>query len=283
MQAGVAGISNRTNTTINGGRPTWTQVTLDGINIQDNFIRTNSLDFLPNRPNSDNVAEFAITTSVSGADSAGGATSVRMVTPSGTNTFRGSVFEFNRDSKFAANSFFNNAATEVPKPELSRHQFGGRLGGPILKNKLFFFANYEGFRQTTADGAEPDRAGQRRLLNGVFRYVGTRRRGAVGERHAVDGAARRPEAAGRLPVEDPGADAQQLRRGQLPAARSLNTAGYRYNQSDLNNRDQYTFRLDYTMTRQEPIRGRVQLLQGDRRPDRPRCGHDRSAAGVHLV
>ncbi len=52
-QPGVAGISNRAQTVINGGRPTWTQVTLDGINIQDNFIRTNSLDFLPNRPTSD--------------------------------------------------------------------------------------------------------------------------------------------------------------------------------------------------------------------------------------
>jgi len=50
MQAGVAGIAARVNTGINGGRATWTQVTQDGINIQDNFIRTNSLDFLPNRP-----------------------------------------------------------------------------------------------------------------------------------------------------------------------------------------------------------------------------------------
>src|SRR5215204_3009744 len=65
-QAGVQAFTNRSQTVINGGRPTWTQVTLDGINIQDNFIRTNSLDFLPNRPNSDNVAEFSITTSVSG-------------------------------------------------------------------------------------------------------------------------------------------------------------------------------------------------------------------------
>ena len=73
-QGGVQAFINRTNTVINGGRPTWTQVTLDGINIQDNFIRTNSLDFLPNRPNSDNVAEFSITSSVSGADAAGGAT-----------------------------------------------------------------------------------------------------------------------------------------------------------------------------------------------------------------
>jgi hypothetical protein len=118
-------------------------VTLDGINIQDNFIRTNSLDFLPNRPTSDTVAEFSITTAVAGADTAGGATTVRMITPSGTNRLTGSVFEFNRDNKFAANSFFNNA-TNVPKPELSRHQFGGRVGGPIKRNRLFFFGYYEG-------------------------------------------------------------------------------------------------------------------------------------------
>ena len=110
LQAGVAGVHDPGDTVINGGRPTWTQVTLDGINIQDNFIRTNSLDFLPNRPTSDNVAEFSITSSVAGADAAGGATAVRMVTPSGTNRFSGSVFEFNRDNKLAANSFFNNAA-----------------------------------------------------------------------------------------------------------------------------------------------------------------------------
>lgn len=63
LQADVPGMSNRANTAINGGRPTWTQVTLDGINIQDNFIRVNSLDFLPNRPMSDNVSEISMTTS----------------------------------------------------------------------------------------------------------------------------------------------------------------------------------------------------------------------------
>ena len=105
----LSACTTRANTVINGGRPTWTQVTLDGINIQDNFIRTNSLDFLPNRPTSDNVAEFSITTSVSGADAAGGATPVRMVTPSGTNPFTAACSNSIATSKFAANSFFNNA------------------------------------------------------------------------------------------------------------------------------------------------------------------------------
>ena len=55
LQAGVPGIVSRTATAVNGGRPTWTQVTLDGINIQDNFIRDNALNFSPNRPTSDTV------------------------------------------------------------------------------------------------------------------------------------------------------------------------------------------------------------------------------------
>ncbi len=247
LQPGVQAMTNRANTVINGGRPTWTQVTLDGISIQDNFIRTNSLDFLPNRPTSDNVAEFTITSSVQGADAAGGASSVRMVTPSGTNTFRGSAFEFWRDNSMAANSFFNNR-TGVAKPDLSRHQFGGRLGGPIKRNRLFFFGYYEGWRQTTQTAQNlvvPANAG---LLNGEFRYVDLG--GVVRSVNVM-------QLSG-LPI-DPRLRSDFLSKmlssslvnnydvGNSRADRILNTAGYRYNQTDLNNRDNYAFRLDYEM------------------------------------
>ena len=168
LQAGVPGVATRMNTGINGGRPTWTQVTQDGINVQDNFIRTNSLDFLPNRPNSDNVAEFSITTSVSGADSAGGASSVRMVTPSGTNRFRGSGFGQNRDNDLAANSFFNNKSG-VPKPLLKQNQFGASAGGPILRNKVFFFGYYEGFRRQQAGAQNQTVAANADTFQGVWR------------------------------------------------------------------------------------------------------------------
>jgi len=136
LQAGVPGIINRTFTAINGGRPTWTQLTQDGINIQDNFIRTNALDFVPNRPTSDTVGEFTITTSVQGADAAGGATAVRLITPSGTNRFKGNVFGFNRNNSRAANSFFNKR-TGLPKGELSRNQIGGSLRGTGLQGPAF--------------------------------------------------------------------------------------------------------------------------------------------------
>jgi hypothetical protein len=255
LQAGVAGISNRANTTINGGRPTWTQVTLDGINIQDNFIRTNSLDFLPNRPTSDNVAEFSITTSVSGADAAGGATSVRMVTPQGTNRFVGSVFETNRDSKFAANSFFNNAA-QTPKSELSRHQFGGRLGGPIQRDKLFFFFNYEGFRQTQGPAQNLVIPANADFYNGVFRYVDL-----SGNLQAVNvlqlaglqiDPVVRDAILSSLPAPS---NVNNFDVGNSTAARNLNTAGYRVNQTDLNDRNSYTGRVDYAATADHRFEG----------------------------
>ena len=122
-----------------------------------------------------------------------------MITPSGTNRFSGSVFEFNRDSKFAANSFFNNAARPRPKPDLSRHQFGGRFGGPVQKDKLFFFGYYEGFRQTTQASQNLTIPANADFVDGVFRYAGTRWRRSFGERHAAVGTGGRPDAAAELP------------------------------------------------------------------------------------
>ncbi len=248
LQAGVAGVTTRANTVINGGRPTWTQVTLDGINIQDNFIRTNSLDFLPNRPTSDNVAEFAITTSVAGADAAGGATAVRMVTPSGTNRFTGSIFEFNRDNRFAANSFFNNAS-ELPKAELSRHQFGGRIGGPVKRDKLFFFFTYEGQRQTQEPASNLTIPAHPDFYNGVFRYVDLA--GAVRSVNVMQlsGLPIDPvvqsSILSRLP--DP-SNVNNFNAGDSESDRLLNTAGYRFLQEDLNQRDSFTGRLDFALS-----------------------------------
>jgi hypothetical protein len=212
-QAGVAGISNRTSTTINGGRPTWTQVTLDGINIQDNFIRTNSLDFLPNRPNSDNVAEFSITTSVSGADSAGGATSVRMVTPSGTNTFRGSVFEFNRDSKFSANSFFNNAS-RVAKPRTLASPVRRAPRRPHRQEPPVLLRQLRGLPPETQTSQNLTIPANADFLNGVPHVDLTGQVRSVNV--MLDRAARRHEAAPAVPVAAAGRlERQQLRRRQL--------------------------------------------------------------------
>jgi len=245
MQAGVPGVSTRMNTAINGGRATWTQVTQDGINIQDNFIRTNSLDFLPNRPTSDNTAEFTTTSSVAGADVAGGATAVRMVTPSGSNVYRGSVFESNRDNALAANSFFNNKSG-VPKAVLKRNQFGGRIGGPIQKNKVFFFGYYEAFRQKSQTAQNNVIPVYDDLLTGAFRYVRTSD-GQVGTINVLQssGLTLDPTMQQFLALIPKASNVNNYDTGNSRAGQLLNTAGYRFNQTDLQNRDYVTGRVDY--------------------------------------
>jgi hypothetical protein len=268
-QPGVPGTSTRMNTSINGGRATWTQVTQDGINIQDNFIRTNSLDFLPNRPTSDNVAEFTITSSVAGADTAGGATTVRMVTPSGTNRFRGSAFEANRDSRFSANSFFNNKSA-VAKPQLKRNQFGGSVGGPILKNKLFFFAYYEGFRQKSQTAQNPTIPANDDLLTGVFRYVDT----SSGTMRSVNvlqlsGLSLDPSVQkNTLSLVPKASNVNNYDVGNSTAGKVLNTAGFRFNQTDLQNRDYVGGRVDYELNQSHhfEVVGSY-MLETDDRPD----------------
>jgi hypothetical protein len=89
---------------------------------------------------------MTMTTAAAGADSTGeGAVQIKFVTRSGTNTFHGGVFEQNRNSYFSANYIFNSL-NGLSRDRLNLNQFGGRLGGPILKNKLFFFTSFEAFR-----------------------------------------------------------------------------------------------------------------------------------------
>ncbi|HYT19720.1 MAG TPA: TonB-dependent receptor [Candidatus Polarisedimenticolia bacterium] len=72
---------------------------------------------------------------------------MNIITKSGSNEYHGTVFEFLRNDALDAKDFFENATTGLPKQPLRLNQFGGNLGGPIIKNKVFFFTNYEGVRQ----------------------------------------------------------------------------------------------------------------------------------------
>ncbi|MFN8002647.1 MAG: TonB-dependent receptor [Acidobacteriota bacterium] len=272
LQAGVVGLPTRTNTTINGGRPTWTQVTKDGINIQDNFIRTNSLDFVPNRPTSDTIGEFTITTNTQGADAAGGSSQVKLVTPSGTNEFHGTLYEFNRNSALGANTWFNNATIDrltgksVARPFLNRNQFGGNIAGPVLvpkkvfgplggwndnKDKLFFSFSYEGFRQRTQATQNNTIPVNNDLLDGAFRYVrpSDNTVQTINVLGARPGVTLDPTIRNLILSRFPSAAlVNNFDVGNSTAARTLNTAGYRFLQSDVNDRNQYEFRFDYKPT-----------------------------------
>lgn len=149
----IAG-SNPTSASINGQRTSSVNYTRDGLNVQDNFIRNG---FVSDQPTVDDTGEFTVITQNAGAEYGTGSTQVVLVTPRGGSDFHGNVFIFNRNSKFAANNFFNNW-NNVPRAFLNRNQFGGTISGPavipnfgeggtaLTHGKAFFFANYEGFR-----------------------------------------------------------------------------------------------------------------------------------------
>ena len=251
LQAGVPGMAARNSTAINGGRPTWTQTTQDGINIQDNFIRTNSLDFVPNRPTSDIVGEFTIVTNTQGVDAAGGASQVRMITPSGSNELHGSIYEFNRHSKLSANSWFNNR-DKLPKPYLNRNQWGGRAGGPILKGKLFYFGYYEKFSQKNEATPNNLIPSTEDYMQGAFRY---RSPGSTDVRSVnllqLSGLRLDPAVQSRISsLFRPPSSVNNQDVGD-----GLNRGGYRFNQEDITTRHYVGGRIDYNASAAHQFEG----------------------------
>lgn len=131
---------------VTGARADQQTITMDGLDVTDE-VGGFAFDTIGAAP-IDSIQE--VRTIVGNADSSYGRASsaqVDLSTKPGTNTFHGNLREYNRNTDFAANSFFNNL-TDVARPVLIRNQFGGDLGGPIMKNKLFFFFDYDGLRQT---------------------------------------------------------------------------------------------------------------------------------------
>ena len=138
------------NGALNGGRSDQANITLDG--VDDNQQSTGTAFQGAVRSTLDSIEEFRVTTIGDNADqgrSSGG--QVTLVTKSGTNTFHGSLYEQNRPTVTAANDWFNkqtelsNGLPNIPG-KVIRNTFGGSLAGPIIKDRLFFFGTYEGSR-----------------------------------------------------------------------------------------------------------------------------------------
>ncbi len=121
-------------------------VTLDGINIQDNSNKSGDGFFNAIFPRADSIEEMTIVSAAAGAESnAEGALSMKMVTRGGSNDWRGELFWQHRNEYFNANYYFNNINNQ-PRDHIVFNQFGGRVGGPIFKNKLFFSGYMEVLR-----------------------------------------------------------------------------------------------------------------------------------------
>ncbi|MCU1303908.1 MAG: hypothetical protein JWQ87_4192 [Candidatus Sulfotelmatobacter sp.] len=147
----IAGSADSRAGSVNGARSDQTNVTLDGVDNNDQLLGTAFQGAI--RAPLDSLQELKVTTSNSDADSgrsSGG--QVSLVTKSGTNRFHGSFYIYNRPTFTAANDWFNKAAQiqqgqPNQAPFLLRNTFGVNVGGPIIKDRLFFFAAYEGQRK----------------------------------------------------------------------------------------------------------------------------------------
>jgi hypothetical protein len=128
---------------VNGARASDINFRMDGVDVNDYDASGAGVPI----PNPDTIQEFKVQTGMYDAEYGRDAgANVNLVTKSGSNHFHGSVFEFWRNDVLNANDFFLNE-NGVSRPELKQNQFGGTLGGPIIKDKLFFFGSYQGTRQ----------------------------------------------------------------------------------------------------------------------------------------
>src|SRR5438132_132989 len=183
LQAGIAVVGSDTRgSSVSGLRQTAVNLTQDGINAMDNFVKTSSF-FAITTPSLNSTSEFSITTGTVGSDAGRGAAQVNLVTNGGSNEFHGGALLQLNNSWTDANLFFNNFNGQ-PKPIFRQHFDGFDIGGPMMiprpgegsrhfwngKDKAFFFFSYERFVQTAS------RSRNRVVLtqsarNGIFQYT----------------------------------------------------------------------------------------------------------------
>ncbi len=254
LQAGVTIPNGRAGVTINGQRSASGVITQDGITVQDYAVRENALSFSPNRTTVSQVSEFSVTTQNAGADQTG-SSSIRLVTPSGTNELHGEVFEYHRNDALGANDFFNNASDPlIARPQLIRNQFGFAVSGPVYvpkvvngRDRLFFFGSYEGFRERSATPFTATVLTPAARM-GIFQY-----------QDAQTGQIRSINVLGASGVASDPVAANLLSRVPLPnsnrAGDGLVTSGYSFNKRTPTNRNQGSVRLDYIINERHKLEG----------------------------
>jgi hypothetical protein len=260
LQPGVAVTGTNTRTSsISGLRGTATNVTQDGINAMDNFVKTDSL-FALSAPSLNSTSEISVTTGTTSSDAGRGVAQVRVTTRGGTNEFHGEVFYSIRNDWLNANTFFNNLAG-TPRERQNQHFFGFSAGGPMYgpnfgeggpslwdgHDKAFWFFSYEGFRENFSVTRN------RTVLTpearqGLFRYAG-----ANGQTQTIN----------LLTIGNPAArqlntlTTAQLNAMPLPnntlVGDSLNTAGFRYNVTGSDPSDKWVGRYDHQLVERSPL------------------------------
>ena len=287
LQPGVVGNNVGTGATnrvgsVTGSRADQGNITVDGIDANDQatgqaFATTGNAPI-------DAIQEFrTVSTNPGAAEGRSSGGQIQLITKSGTNEFHGSLREFNRTALTAANSFFNNR-NGVERPQLTRNQFGGSIGGPVYlprfgeggdriwsgKDKLFFFFDYEGRRD--AQGVSylrtvplaHIRAGGLAYLNNTAGCPTNARLTTRPECITI----LTPAQAAALDPQGVGANQALLgflnERYPLPndltAGDGINTGGFRFNAPSLRADNNYTARLDGNVTERQKVFGRVSKI-----------------------
>jgi hypothetical protein len=257
LQAGIAVIGTDTRgASVGGLRQTAVNLTQDGINAMDNFVKTSSF-FAITTPSLNSTQEFSITTGTVGSDAGRGAAQVNLVTKGGTNEFHGGAFLQLINESYNANTFFNNFNGTV-RPILRQHFYGGDIGGPMYfprfgqsgpsvysgKDRAFFFFSYEAFRQSQGRANNRNGVLTQQARNGIFRYVGTNgvlqtvNLLSIGSVHSLN------------PV-------MTAHLAQIPFANNFNCTNsdgfnigcYTFNVSENNVNDKYVFRYDHELVK----------------------------------
>lgn len=189
---GTATVGRPRSASINGLPKGSLSITIDGVDVQDNLLRSSDGYFTYVRPRVDAIEEVTVSTTNPGAESSGdGAVQIKFVTKRGTNDYRGGLFWQHRNTDLNANYFYSNrdgvrdANGKALRQKIILNQYGGRLGGPLPflnfgdkggplfnsgKDRAFFFVNYEEFRQ-------PESQSRTRIIltpeaqSGIYSYI----------------------------------------------------------------------------------------------------------------
>ncbi|HVU45206.1 MAG TPA: carboxypeptidase-like regulatory domain-containing protein [Terracidiphilus sp.] len=233
---------------VTGARTDQSNVTVDGLEVNDNATGQFG-DIIANAP-VDSVQEFrGVTADPLSSSGQGGGGQFELVTKSGTNQFHGALVEYHRDTDLQANNWFNNNSG-TPRPPLIRNQFGGNIGGPIWRDKAFFFFDWNSRKDTVSnlvDRTVPIGTNTSGYRGGQLSYVTDE--GDVNTLTNTQLAALDPNGIGWNQAE------LALFQKRYPQANDfsgavgdlVNTAGYRFNAPVPLTENDYVEKIDYTL------------------------------------
>jgi hypothetical protein len=255
-----------------GARSDQSNITLDGVNINDaqnNGIGGNGISNATQgvvsgpvlRLNSEAIEEFRVNTmSNSAAAGRSSGAQITLVTKSGTNRFRGSLFEYDRNTVMTANDWFSNHATpQVARRQLNRDTFGGSIGGPLKKDKMFFFYSYEGRRDSSTKPVDSRLVPLPNLGQGIIRFKDSN--GATQQLNASELATIFPDTGGVNPLS-----LKALVKGATYTANStaagdgLNTGGFIFNAPANVHLNSHVTRFDYNLSQNQQLFVRANVI-----------------------